>query len=65
MGVFVGEQEMTLMTLATGVRFTMLTDNLGIPFTLVLLKANEAFHGVLYPLARGRINFIISLRRAF
>ena len=65
MGVFVGEQEMPLMTLATGVRFTMLTDNLGIPLTLVFLKANETFHGVLYPLARDRINFIIGLRCAF
>lgn len=50
-GVFVGEQQMPLMTLAACMRRTVLTDNLGIALALVLFKANKAFlHGVLYPM---------------
>jgi hypothetical protein len=35
------------MTLAAGVRGTVLTDNLGISLALVLLEANETFHGII------------------
>jgi hypothetical protein len=41
--VLIRQQQMSLMTLATGMCRAVLADNLGIPFTLVLLKADKAF----------------------
>jgi hypothetical protein len=43
MRVLEGQQEMSLMTLAAGMRSAVLTDNLRIPLTLVFLKANSTF----------------------
>ena len=62
MRVLVAKQEMPLMTLATCVRITVLTDNLRISLTLVFLKTNETFHGVLLPMWGNRINFTEMLR---
>lgn len=57
------QQQMSLMTPATRMRWTVLTDNLGIALvlSLVFLKANETFFHVYYTHSPGIASILLSL----